>query len=400
MTNRALVDAILETLDSAPELFARLEDFVTLERAYRYLSALEAAPTPSQTAQWTRVPVVEELLDQEGLRSADRVTWTRNLQGSGNAVLTIGSNMRRKRVWMLAHLDQISYLVDPGANGRYPLLPLCYHMQESGARAAIALKPDLGCGTLAICARGAIEVNGPEVCFLTQESESLKPGTRVVYESDLVWDRQTDRIEGYLDDTVACTAILLAAGVLRHYPVEVLIGLTDEEEGPPGDANQSFGKGGRRLVRLFEPPDLAIVSDVHESEAMVRGPGPRDIRPGDGAVFAERSSSGRGTATPPHLYALEQHLAVALSERGISLHENWGGYVSRSEDINATIVTPNIALVGVLCSNRHFAQDRPTANLADVLDLAKVLVVFTLVAHSGVWSRLTPRVLDETSHIS
>jgi hypothetical protein len=91
---------------------------------------------------------------------------------------------------------------------------------------------------------------------------------------------------------------------------------------------------------------------------------------------------------------------VALSERGISLHENWGGYVSRSEDINATIVTPNIALVGVLCSNRHFAQDRPTANLADVLDLAKVLVVFTLVAHSGVWSRLTPRVLDETSHIS
>jgi hypothetical protein len=30
MTNRALVDAILETLDSAPELFARLEDFITL----------------------------------------------------------------------------------------------------------------------------------------------------------------------------------------------------------------------------------------------------------------------------------------------------------------------------------------------------------------------------------
>jgi putative aminopeptidase FrvX len=391
MTNRAVVDAILETLDAAPELIARLEDFVTLERAYRYLSALESAPTPSQTAQWTRVPVVEELLDQEGVLSTGRVVWTRNFEGSGNAVLTIGSNPRRKHVWMLAHLDQISYLVDPGSDGRYPLLPLCYHMQESGTRAAIALRPDLGRGSLAICARGAIEVNGPEVCFVTGDGERLEPGTRVVYASDFNWNPHTDQIQGYLDDTVACTALLLAAGVLHHYSVEVLIGLTDEEEGPPGDANQSFGKGGRRLVRLFDPPELAIVSDVHESEAMVRGPGPRDIRPGDGAVFAERSSNGRGSATPPHLYALEQHLAVALSERGIRLRENWGGYVSRSEDINAAIVTPNIALVGVLCSNRHFAQDRPTANLGDVLDLAKVLVVFTLLAHSGVWSRLTPR---------
>ena len=153
---------------------------------------------------------------------------------------------------------------------------------------------------------------------------ALGPGTRVVYDFGLRVGPAHRPIEGYLDDTVACTAILLAAGVLRHYPVEVLIGLTDEEEGPPGDANQSFGRGGRRLVRLFEPPELAIVSDVHESEAMVRGPGPRDIRPGDGAVFAERSSSGRGTATPPHLYALEQHLAVALSERGISLPRELG----------------------------------------------------------------------------
>jgi putative aminopeptidase FrvX len=390
MTNRAIVDEILNALDSTPELFARLEDHVTHDRAYRYLSALEAASAPSQSAQWTRVPIVEELLRQDGLLAAERVTWSRNLQGSGNAVLEIGGNASHKRVWMLAHLDQISYIVDPGSNGRYPLLPLCYHMQEAGSRPALALKPDLERGAFAVCARGVIEVNGRDVYFLAEGGEQLRPGTRVVYESDFEWDRQTGQMTGHLDDTVGCAAVLLAAGILRHYPVEVLIGLTDEEEGPPGDANQSFGKGGRRLVRLFDPPELAIVSDVHESEAMVRGPGPVDIRPGDGAVFAERSSSGRGTATPPHLYALEQHLAVAIGEWGISLHENWGGYVSRSEDVNATIVTPNIALIGVLCSNRHFANGRPTANLRDVLDLAKVLVTFTLLAHSSVWSRVTP----------
>jgi putative aminopeptidase FrvX len=306
-------------------------------------------------------------------------------------VLEIGSNAHHKRVWMLAHLDQISYLVDPGSNGRYPLLPLCYHMQEAGSRPAHALKPDLERGGFAVCARGVIEVDGSDVYFLAEGGAQLRPGMRVVYESDFGWDRQSGQITGHLDDTVGCTAVLLAAGVLRHYPVEVLIELTDEEEGPPGDANQSFAKGGRRLVRLFDPPELAIVSDVHESEAMVRGPGPVDIRPGDGAVFAERSSSGRGTATPPHLYALEQHLAVAIGERGISLRENWGGYVSRSEDVNATIVTPNIALIGVLCSNRHFANGRPTANLGDVLDLAKIIVAFTLLAHSSVWRRVMPQ---------
>jgi hypothetical protein len=187
---------------------------------------------------------------------------------------------------------------------------------------------------------------------------------------------------------VCCTALLLAAAVLRHYPVEVMIGLTDEEEGPPGDATQSFCKGGRRLVRFFEPPDLAIVSDVHESEAMMHGPGPRDLYPGDGAVFAERSSGGRGTATPPHLYQVQQALATAVGRRGTRLRENWGGYVSRSEDVNATIMTPNIGLMGILCSNRHLALDVPRANLNDVIDLARAVASYTLLVHSDLWQHI------------
>jgi hypothetical protein len=385
----SLVTEILATLDAQSGLFDRVAAGITLDRAHHYLSALESVPTPSQTARWTRAPVLESLLREDGLLAQPRVAWYRDIEGSGNAALLLGRKPRRKRVWLLAHLDQISYLVDPGDGERYPLIPLCYHMQQAGQRPGIALVHDLGQGALVVRARGVIEVEGPSVSFVVHEGGPLRPGTRVVYDSQLSWDQETNDLGGYLDDSLACTAMLLAAGVLRHYPVEVLFGFTDEEEGPPGDANQSFGRGGRRLMDLLERPELAIVSDVHESEAMIHGPGPRDLHPGDGAVFAERSSNGRGSVTPPHLYAVQQHLAVALGQRGTRLHENWGGYVSRSEDINAVSVTPNVALFGVLCSNRHFALDRPAANLEDVLDLAKAFVAYTLLAHSDLWPRLT-----------
>jgi putative aminopeptidase FrvX len=364
-------------------------DEVTLERAHRYLFALESTPAPSQTVKWTRSPVVEQLLREEDLLTTPGLTWDDDVAATGNAALLLGHNPRRKRVWILTHLDQISYLVDPGEGSRYPLVPLCYHMQAEGERPAIALTHDLTRGTLAVKARGTIEVTGSSISFLVREGGPLGPGTRVVYDSQLDWNRETNCLQGYLDDSLACTAALLAARVLRHYPVEVLVGYTDEEEGPPGDANQSFCRGGRRLIDVFERPDLAIVSDVHESETMIKGPGPKDLWLGDGAVFAERASNGRGGVTPPHLYVLQQHLAVALRQRGIRLHENWGGYVPRSEDINAVAITPNVTLMGVLCSNRHYAHDRPAANLSDVVDLAKSMVAYTLLVHSDLWRDLT-----------
>jgi hypothetical protein len=388
MIDDALVAALLQILDAQPDLFPRLAEVITLERAYRYLAALEAVSCPSQTARWTRTPAIETLLRADGVIDPPRVVWDGNYGGTGNAALLLGRRLKSKRVWILSHLDQISYLVEPGDGERYPLLPLCYHMQQSGRRPAVALAFDLGRKALQACARGAIEVEDGAVRFVVEEGGPLTPGMRVVYESDLIWDRATNRISGHLDDSVAVTASLLAAGVLRHYPVEVFFGFTDEEEGPPGDATQSFGRGGRRLVELLPRPELAIVADVHESEAMTNGPGPRDLRPGDGAVFAERSSNGRGSATPPNLYVLQQHLAAALAQRGIRLKENWGGYVSRSEDINATLRTPHVALLGVLCSNRHYAADRPAANLADVVELAKVFVAYTVLVHSELWTRV------------
>lgn len=388
MIDEGIVSAIGEALDAHPDLFTRIETEITLERAFHYLDVLEAAPTPSQTARWARVPAVESLLREEGLFDTPDIAWHRDAAASGNAVLLLGRNSLRKRVWLLAHLDQISYLVDPGNGDRYPLMPNCFHMQREGARPALALAYDLARGALVVQARGEIVVDGAAIAFVRHEGNALGPGTRVVYDTPLEWNRETNGLTGYLDDSTGCAALLLAASVLRHYPVEVLIGLTDEEEGPPGDANQSFCRGGRRLIEHFPRPELAIVCDVHESEAMLRGPGPRGLVSGDGAVFAERSSSGRGSITPPHIYALQQHLAAALDQRGIRLRENWGGYVARSEDINAVAVTPHVALLGVLCSNRHYALAPPAANLADIVELAKALVAYVLLAHSEVWERV------------
>ena len=253
MIDERLVAAMAGTLAAQPELSERMSEAITPERALRYLSALEAVPCPSQTARWTRIPVVETLLREEGVLGEPGVHWDANVGQSGNAALLLGARDRAKRVWLLSHLDQISYLLNPGDGTRYPLTPICYHMQQEPSRPALALRFDLAQQTMVVAARGAIEVagTGSSAAFVPESPTELRAGTRVVYDSDLTWDAASDELRGHLDDTVAVTAALLAANVLRHYPVEVLIGLTDEEEGPPGDANQSFGRGGRRLASCF-----------------------------------------------------------------------------------------------------------------------------------------------------
>ncbi|MGH6914921.1 MAG: hypothetical protein ACREH3_14590, partial [Geminicoccales bacterium] len=200
-----LVAEIGQMLAAQPGLTARLDAEITLDRAHRVLSALESVAAPSQTARWTRAPVIERLLREDGLLSAPEAVWHGDYEGSGNAVLLLGREPGRKRVWLLAHLDQISYLVNPGEESRYPLMPLCYHMQREGRRSAVALVHDLRRGGLAVQARGVIEVSGESITFLVQEGGPLGPGARVVYDSRLAWDRDTNTVRGYLDDSLACT---------------------------------------------------------------------------------------------------------------------------------------------------------------------------------------------------
>ena len=74
----------------------------------------------------------------------------RNFQNTGNAVLMLGRNERAKDIWLLAHLDQISYMVEQAQDGRYPLTANCYHLMDPGRRPAAALGFNLQTSSYAI----------------------------------------------------------------------------------------------------------------------------------------------------------------------------------------------------------------------------------------------------------
>ncbi|MCA1643973.1 MAG: hypothetical protein LC797_00405 [Chloroflexi bacterium] len=120
-------------------LFERLEQVVTLDRAVRYCFALSDTPAPSGSARFTRAKALVSLLEQDGLLSG--LTADVNYLGTGNLALATGVRPA-KPVWLLAHLDQCSYLVDRREGTRYRLIPNCYHLIRAGSVPARAL--DLG----------------------------------------------------------------------------------------------------------------------------------------------------------------------------------------------------------------------------------------------------------------
>lgn len=376
--------AALKALD--PHLFSRLHSEITAERLYRYLQPLADTLAPSQTVSYTRAPLLEQLLRDEGLLEHANISFERNYQNTGNSVLLLGHNAQCKQVWLLAHLDIISYLIEPPRNGRYPLTPLCYHMMHPGRRAAAAVRYNLETRDFQISARGDIitEADGTPF-FEAYDQVALQPGQRVCFYSQMVWDQDSGELRGSLDDLGAVAALILASSFLADYKIELMLGLTDEEEGIAGASNQTICRGGARLLRYFDQPELVIVSDIHEAAPMLEGAGPDDFKPGDGASFAEKASRGRGTVTPPYLYELQRQLATELVTENIYLCENVGGYVSRTEGVNAMLRTPNVAILGFLGQNRHFEKDVTTANINDLVNLAQAVVCYVLLTQTSIW---------------
>jgi len=139
-----------------------------------------------------------------------------------------------------------------------------------------------------------------------------------------------------------------------------------------------MGRGGSRIVGMLPPPDLAIVADVQQAggdpQTVVPAGPANTTRLGQGAVLSEFSSLARGAVTPPHLYALARFLADRLAEFGVKVQESNNAYTSRSDDVSVLLKTPNILLLGFPGFNRHFDRAVPSANLFDVVDLAKALV--------------------------
>lgn len=382
MSNQGSVLQALTAVD--PNLFDRLHAQITPNEVHRYLKAVSETAAPFQTVAHTRGRVIERLLREDDVLSHDDIRFDRNFEGTGNSVLLSGREPRKKAIWLLAHLDTITYLTQPGTPERVPLQPICYHMMEPGQRPAVAIEYELDLGDYKVAASGVIEVqdrdSAPE--FVPNEPQALPPGIRVCFQADLEWDRDTGKITGNLDDAAGAVALLIAFKFLVQYGLEIMLGLTDEEEGPVGTGSQSFSRGGARLVSLFAPPQLAIVSDIHEAVSMYGGQGPSTFDIGDGASFAPYASNGVGAVTPASLYRLLRELSDELHEVGIGLNENKDGYVSRSEDINALIRTPNVALVGFLGKNRHFQRGPEQANLNDLVDLAKAAVCLCLLTEA------------------
>jgi putative aminopeptidase FrvX len=377
----------LMNIDS--KLFSRLDQEITEAKIYGYLKPLADTYAPSQSVPFTRAKVLKTLLENDNVLDHPNVKFDRNYMNTGNAVLLLGQKDRQKKVWLLAHLDIISYLIEPPINGRYPLLPLCYHMMHPGSLPGVAVGYNIDKLDYEVICKGKIQTDiDGKIFFSPYDSTQLLAGNRVCFESKMLWNRKTGELSGSIDDVAGVAALVMATKFLADYNVELMLGLTDEEEGVSGDSNQTICRGGARLLRFFDQPELVIATDIHEAEVMIEGNGPTEFKPGDGASFAEKASHNRGEITPPHLYELQRRLANELAFEGIRLRENVNGYISRTEGVNAMLRTPNVALLGFLGKNRHFEQGASTANIKDLVDLAKATVCYTLLTETPVWKEV------------
>lgn len=379
---------ISQALSPYPDLFNQLDQIVTPERAFAVFKLIADTYAPTLTVRYTRGPVIKALLAETKAQgwSGQNMAFQRNYLNSGNVALEFGVQAR-KPVWAMAHLDIISFLTGRREGSRYHVTPFCEPRQSNGVRDALALAYTPETGGLVKVAQGRLisEDNGKRNFFETDVAD-LPPATRVVYASRAEWDRITGMIYGTVDDAFGCAALVLAAMVLSHYPVEALLVLTDEEEGVVSSGNRAFSRGSARLLNRISPeltPDLITITDLHEDVADLFAGRFNADRFGQGALFAAFASQAKGGVTPPQLLAFQRGLAAYLGQYQISLQEN-AGYVSRSDCVSAMMATPNVALIGYPGAYSHFA-DTPRAHIADLVNLAKVMAVYILVAQNLTW---------------
>jgi hypothetical protein len=109
---------------------------VTRDRVRRYLWALVDTPAPSTAAGAMRVPVLNRLLAADRAFDSGRLRLDPDFAGVGSPVIFTGGGGSEKPLWAFAHLDTISYLVQPGHGGGVPLVPYCVHLMHDGECAA------------------------------------------------------------------------------------------------------------------------------------------------------------------------------------------------------------------------------------------------------------------------
>jgi hypothetical protein len=336
-------------------------------------------------------------LREDGALDSSGLYLREDFERTGSTAILTGSLDHHKPLWYFAHLDTVSYLLQPETGGRYPLVPFCYHLISDGVRRARAYGYDLAANQYSVVTEGDLISEQGHPYFRADSPDTrLGAGDRIVFVTPY---RETDPNQnfiGHMDNAGGVAALAVAAPVLAGAGVEALIAFPDEEEGPPGTGSQVMGRGGSRIVNLMPTPDLAIIADVQQAgggpDADTRAGVENSTRLGAGAVLAEFSSLARGAVTPPHLYALARRFAEVIAGAGVRVQESNNAYTSRSDDVGVLLKTPNILLLGFPGFNRHFDKGEPRANLNDVVHLSKSLAYASALA--PLYRDLTARLLE------
>jgi putative aminopeptidase FrvX len=370
-----------------------VDSHITVERIRRYVASISSVASPSTAASLLRGPILRELLQETKALENDNLHFHLNYEKTGNSIILTGAKNIRKKLWYIAHLDTVSYLVQPKQQSRYPLVPFCHHMIQNGKRSAVAYRFIPSNSRYEIVARGCLESEDSHPFFRPEKEDlNLKPGDRIVFSSSYQEDRLTGNFTGHIDNAGGVAALLAAAPVLAAAKVEALLAFPDEEEGPPGSGNQMIGRGSARILNLLPVPELVVVSDVQQtgdSPPYAPGDASDGAKLGKGAVLSEFSSLSRGAVTPPHLYALAVEFVAALQEIGVKVQISNNSYTSRSDDVSVMLKTPNVLLLGFPGFNRHFDLGEPTANIYDLVNLAKAIVYFAALRSQlrQIWKR-------------
>ena len=143
----------------------RVDRHVTSDRVRRYLSALVDTPAPSTAAGAMRVPILNRLLAADGAFDSGRLRLDPDFAGVGSPVIFTGGGGSEKPFWAFAHLDTISYLVQPDQGGRVPLVPYCVHLMQDGECPANAYRYDLELNRYRVVAEGRIELSARSPFF-------------------------------------------------------------------------------------------------------------------------------------------------------------------------------------------------------------------------------------------
>ncbi len=371
-----------------------VDSHITVERIRRYVASISSVASPSTAASFLRGPILRDLLQETKALENDNLHFHLNYEKTGNSIILTGTKNIRKKLWYVAHLDTVSYLVQSKQQLRYPLVPFCHHMIQNGKRSAIAYRFIPSNSRYEIVASGCLESEDFHPFFRPESGDlNLKPGDRIVFSTSYQEDRLTGNFTAHIDNAGAVAALLAAAPVLAAAKVEALLAFPDEEEGPPGSGNQMIGRGSTRILNLLPVPELVVVSDVQQTggDNTPNTPGGGDgVKLGEGAVLSEFSSLTRGAVTPPHLYALAVEFVAALQKIGVKVQISNNSYTSRSDDVSVMLKTPNVLLLGFPGFNRHFDLGEPTANIYDLVNLAKAIVYFAALRTQlqQIWKQL------------